>query len=329
MIIALLICAIDPSTGGEATTVNREPAELATNPSQKATPVLWDYTHGVFCPGYCYSLTSQYSLLASMLTSNGYALDTTKDGVDHVNLSAYKIVVICLGSNWYSAYTAAEADSLAAFVARGGSLLIMSENTACPNGNLAQVVSRFGMTVGLGDPQSCYSSFTANPTYASIFAGITPGNVCTAAPGAVGASSPSETIGWMGSPAGMAGRCVDNQGGVILVSDINLWDNDYMSYGSNNDELLLNVFAWLTNPPCNPTETEEAPAPVKKLTVSPNPAGDFLMVSLPSGITEATLCDITGAPVLQVRDGKNDIAGLKPGVYILRAGDRVRRLIKL
>ena len=208
-------------------------------------------------------------------------------------------------------------------------MLIQSENIGCPNSNLAQVVSRFGMSVGLGDPQSCYSSFTGNPTYASIFSGITPGNVCTAAPGAVGASSPSELIGWMGDYGGMAGRCVNNQGGVILISDINLWDNTYITYGSNNDELLLNVFAWLANPPCKPTETAEAPAPEKKFGVSPNPAEDFLMVSLPSGVDEAALYDISGTAVMRIGDGKNDIRHLRPGVYLLRAGKRVRRVIKL
>jgi len=326
--VILLICAIDLSTGGEATATAPENAGPVIPSGSKAGAVLWDYTHGIYCPSYCYSLTDKYSMLASLLSANGYTLDTTRAGVNNVNLDLYKIVVISLSCNWNSAYSAAEADSLAAFVTRGGSVLIMSENTGCPNANLAQVVSRFGMTVGLGDPQACYSSFTANPTYASIFTGITPGNVCTAAPGAVGASSPSELIGWMASYGGMAGRCVQGQGGVILIGDFNHWDNDRL-YNGDNDELALQVFSWLSSPPCKPTETEETPAPVKKLMVLPNPAGDFLMVTLPSGLEGATLYDITGAPVMRIRDGKNDLKDLRPGVYLLKAGDRVRRVIKL
>lgn len=327
--LVLLICLFDPTTGLEGAGSNQENPASPAPPSPKDVSVLWDYTHGVFCPGYCYDLTSQYSTLASILTSNGYALSTTSSGVDNMDLSPYRIVVINLASNWYSAYTASEADSLAAFVARGGSVLIQSENTGCPNGNLAQVVSRLGMSVGLGDPQECYSSFTSNPTYAQIFAGITPGGVCTAAPGAVGASAPSEIIGWMGGYGAMAGRCVDGQGGVILVSDINLWDNTYLSYGPNNDELLLNVFAWLSSPPCKPIGEGEAPSSPKRLVVSPNPVEDFLTVSFPNGISEAVLYDISGAPVVKIREGTNDLRGLRPGVYIMRVGQRTRRLVKI
>lgn len=72
------------------------------------------------------------------------------------------------------------------------------------------------------------------------------------------------------------------------------------------------------------------PAPrIKGLAVSPNPAGDFLTVTLLSGVSEAMLYDITGAPVMQVREGRNDLRELRAGVYLLRAGDRMRRLINL
>jgi len=325
--VILLLSAVDLTTGAEAAAP--EPAELANPTGSKAVSVLWDYTHGVYCPGYCYDLTDRYSALATLLTANGYALDTTRAGVDRINLSLYKIVVVNITCAWSSSYTAAEAESLRAFVERGGSLLIISENTGCPNGNLSQITSRFNFTVGLGDPQSCYSSFTTNPTYSSIFAGISPGNLCTDAPGAVSASSPSEAIGWMGSQVGAAGRCENGKGGVLLISDANHWDVNNLYDGTQNDLFALQVFAWLSNPPCKPTETEEAPAPAKNLAVSPNPAGEFLTVTLPNGINEAALYDISGSPVMRIRDGNNDIRPLRPGVYFLKAGQRVRRVIKL
>ncbi len=326
--IFLLMCAVDLTTGAEAVATTVAPAQPVAMPENKAGAVLWDYTHGPYCPGYCYTLEDRYVTFVSLMNANGYTFTTTA-GVNNIDLSPFRIIVINLPSNWNSAYTAAEAESLVAFVNRGGSLLIISENTSCPNGNLTQITNRFNFTVGLGNPQSCYSSFTSNPTYSSIFAGISSGNLCTDAPGAVGASSPSETIGWMGGPAGAAGRCESGKGGVLLISDANHWDINNLYDGTQNDQFALQVFAWLSSPPCNPTETEETPAPVKKLTVSPNPAGDFLMVSLPSGVSEATLYDITGAPVMKIKDGKNDLRDLKPGVYLLKAGDRVRRLIKL
>lgn len=326
--IILLICAIDLSTGKEAVDAAPKNPWPVIPSGSKAGAVLWDYTHDPFCPGYCYTLDDRYATFVSLMNANGYTFDTTRAGVNNVNLSAYRIVVINLTSNWNSAYTAAEAESLVAFVNRGGSLLIISENTACPNGNLTQITSRFNFTVGLGNPQSCYSSFTSNPTYSSIFAGISSGNLCTDAPGAVGASAPSETIGWMGSPAGAAGRCENGKGGVLLISDANHWDVNNLYDGTQNDLFALQVFAWLSNPPCTPTGTEEAPAPAKKLSVAPNPAGDAVMVSLPSGLDEATLYDISGAPVMKIKDGINDLRNLKPGVYLLRAGDKIRRVIK-
>jgi len=33
--------------------------------------------------------------------------------------------------------------------------------------------------------------------------------------------------------------------------------------------------------------------------------------------------------VMRIREGKNDLKDLRPGVYLLKAGDRVRRVIKL
>jgi len=333
MMLVLLLGLLDPATGEEVMADQTTPPATemflpASGP--KAGSILWDYTHGVFCVGYCYDLSDMYSKLATMLTSNGYSITTTAAGVNNVNLDLYDIVVICLPCNWNSAYSAAEADSLAAFVSRGGSLLVISENTACPNGNLTQVANRFNFSVGLGNPAACFSSFTANPVYSSIFVGVVPGNVCTAAPGSVGAAAPSELIGWRGAEGGVAGRCVQGQGGVILIGDANHWDSVRL-YNGDNDELALQTFAWLSAPPCAPTHenVDESPTLVRKLSVLPNPAGDFLMVTLPSGISEATLYDITGAPVLQVRDGKNDLRSLKPGVYLLVAGDRVRRVIKL
>lgn len=212
--------------------------------------------HGIFLN---YSLEGSYSTLRTILEAQGYTFTTTTAGVNNIDLSPYRIIVICLGSNWYSTYTADEAETLVAFVNRGSSLLIISENTACPNGNLTQITNRFNFTVGLGNPQSCYSSFSINPTYSSIFVGISSGNHCTDAPGAVGASAPSETIGWMGSPAGAAGRCESGKGGVLLISDANHWDINNLYDGTQNDLFALQVFAWLSSPPCSPTGTDEAP----------------------------------------------------------------------
>jgi len=51
--LILLLSAIDLTTGTEAVAAAPEPVELASPSGSKAVAVLWDYTHGVFCPGYC------------------------------------------------------------------------------------------------------------------------------------------------------------------------------------------------------------------------------------------------------------------------------------
>jgi len=301
------------------------PAQAGTREVMTGKKVLWDQTHG---PYLDYKLMGSYTTIYNDLVANGFTVDTTVIGVNNVNLNNYDIVVINLGSNWNSAYSAAEADSLLAFVNRGGSLLIQSENTGCPNGNLTQIANRFGMTVGTGACGDCFTSFTGNATYTPIFSGIA--SACGIATGSVGFAAPSEAIGWSSGVPLMVGRCEQNKGGVLLIGDINIWDNTYI--GNNNNRALgLNVFNWLSAPPCAPTylEAQEGAAlPGDVLRVSPNPARNILRVSLPAGSEAATLFNCLGAPVMSLGQGEADISGLSSGVYFLRAGGQVKRVVK-
>ena len=320
--IALLFCAIDLTTGQEAiSTRPAEPHEAQT--SDKAGAVLWDQTHGVYID---YRLMGSFSALYNLLISNGYTAETTVVGVNNLNLDVYRVVVLCLASNWNSAYSVAEADSLQAYVARGGSVLVMSDNTGCPNGNLTEVLNRFNMAAGLGTPGDCLSNSTTNPTYTPIFSGVS--SACGSAAGTIGASSPSELIAWASGVGMMAGRCQNGQGGVVLIWDINIWDNSDIG-GYNNATLALNTFNWLSNPPCSPTGSDEAPSrPESSLSVSPNPCAGYLDVILPSGCEAATLFNALGAPVMSLGQGEADISGLAGGVYFLRAGNQVKRVVK-
>ncbi len=318
-----VLAFVDMSTGLQATESHgADTSVVCRSYGGKAGAVLWDQTHGVYLE---YSLNGRFSSMRDTLMNHGYSFDTTVNGVNNESLDNYRIVVLNLGSNWNSAYTQEEADSVAAFVARGGSVLIQSENTGCPNSNLNLVVNTFEMSVGLGNPQTTMDSFSTNPTYSSMFTGVS--SVTTQAPGQVGASGQSEEIAWFGGAPGVVGRCESDHGGVVLVSDINLWDNTNIT-NADNATMLINVFDWLSDPPCAPTSAgEKNSSSTQTLLVSPVPASQFLRVVLPVGLDHAVLYNSAGAPVMKLHQGRVDISCLAPGVYFLKAGDQSRPVI--
>lgn len=108
--------------------------------------ILWDETHGVYIN---YEPSGDFSSLSSLLSGLGFTVTTTAAGVNNVNLASYNVVVVSLGSSWYSAYTPAEVSALNTFVQNGGGLLILSDNTACPNANIIPLAQQFGITLGV------------------------------------------------------------------------------------------------------------------------------------------------------------------------------------
>ena len=327
--ILCLLAAIDLTTGHEVSPFSVAPIATADHDASlegKAGAVLWDYTHVPYCPGACYTLEERYTQLVSILNGQGYTFTTTTGGVNNMDLSPFRIIVLCLGSAWNSPYSSVEADSLVAFVDRGGSLLVMGDNTGCPNANLTPVLTRFNMLSGTGACGDCFTSTTANPTYTAIFSGVS--QACGVATGSISASSPSEVIGWVSGVPLMAGRCETNKGGVLLIGDINQWENDYIG-NVNNLQFLVNTFDWLAWPPCLPTDAAESPEPRPSLRVSPNPVRDFLSLSFPPGTESTLLYNAAGVPVARLYAGNNDLRELPEGVYLLMVGDQTKRVVKV
>ncbi len=325
MILALL-ATVNLTTGQEVLPSSVAPIVSSENNASlngKAGAILWDYTHGIYLS---YNLDQWYSTLRSTLEGQGYSFTTTTGGIHNMNLSPFRIIVICLGSAWNSAYSSVEADSLVAFVDRGGSLLVMGDNTGCPNANLTPVLSRFNMLSGTGGCGDCFTSTTGNPTYTAIFSGVS--QACGVATGSISASSPSEVIGWVSGVPLMAGRCETNKGGVLLIGDINQWENAYIG-NVDNLQFLVNTFAWLSNPPCMPTDAAESPEYKPGLRISPNPVKDFLSLALPAGTESATLYNAAGIPVARLYAGNNDLRELPEGVYLLMVGDQTRRVVRV
>ena len=226
-----------PATGGE---VSQPPAPQGGAPA--SIGVLWDLTHGVY---YDYKPDGGYSQLVSRLGGTGCAISTTDAGLENTDLSAYRAIVICLGSAWSSAYTPGEVEVVRQFVNAGGGLLIMGDNADCPNGNINPVAQAFGITAGVSDllPYDLYfSNFSTHP----IFAGCS--SLYYRAAGGLTAAPPGQLAAWTGAGQGVVATSGFGSGRVVVLGDINFWENDYLSR-TDNLRFADNVFGWLTPVP--------------------------------------------------------------------------------
>ena len=88
--------------------------------------ILWDTHHGVY---FNYYPNGRYSTLRSLLVSKGHTVEVNASGILNLTLENYQVIVICLMSAWDSPYSTAEVSALKEFVAGGGGLLVMGDNT--------------------------------------------------------------------------------------------------------------------------------------------------------------------------------------------------------
>lgn len=234
---------VNPSTG-EVFAPASEAVELTPLlETDGGYDVLWDLTHGV---SLGYEPSNRYSSLASLLGSAGYTVHTTTSGVESVDLGNYAVLVVCLGSAWTTAYTAGEVAAIEEFVQNGGGLLVLGDNTDCPNANINPVAQEFGTTCGLSylSPPDLYIwDMDGHP----IFDGVS--EFYLRAAGELGVVSPSQEVAWTPSDGGEPVVSVAEAGAgrVVVVGDFNLWDNDYI-VNSQNQLLAENTFNWLAEP---------------------------------------------------------------------------------
>jgi hypothetical protein len=163
-----------------------------------------------------------------MLVDSGFTVDCCGTGVHTVDLSLYDIIVVAVTSNWYSVYTQEEADSLVSFynaghqravltgdcnfcdnsympnvdnnqfaynifewLSQGGGILIMGENTGCPNANVRPVSQALSMDNGVGALSTItFSNFAAHPVFNNV------SSIYYIAPGEISAVAPAAVIGW-------------------------------------------------------------------------------------------------------------------------------------
>ncbi len=221
--------------------------------------LLWVNTYGTYLS---YDLNGSFSGLRDTLLAHGHSIEQRTDHVDAIDLSPYDVVIVCLGSNWNGSFTASEAHALAQFVRQGKGLLIMSENNACPNGNLQALMDTFSFTAGGVDPGDVdMSNFTSEAPWANMFAGVSALHFDD--PGAV--TGPNWLIEYGGNYFAAA-QCfgAGPQGVPMIIGDINIWDNTNLNL-QNNKTFLLNVVSFLENAAqqCASLEVSEEPVPAE------------------------------------------------------------------
>jgi hypothetical protein len=240
-VLAILLCfplvapvaaqEIDLSTGLPAVSYPTVPPQGGPRDYE----VLWDLTHGVYLQ---YEPSGAFSNLVAMLNANSYNVTTTTSGIDNIDLSAYDVLVICMGSSWDSAYTPSEVAAAVDFVAGGGGILILGDNASVPVGNINPIAQAFGTTVGVLNisPSDLYfSNFIAH----EIFNGVS--QLYYRAAGELGYTDPSILAAWtdLDEPTvTLVDPCR-----VIVTGDMNCADNTYML--ADDATFLMNVFQCL------------------------------------------------------------------------------------
>jgi hypothetical protein len=253
----------DQTTGMQAT--NAPHSDLSSAAALAGGgQVLWDLTHGVLLG---YEPANYYTSLVTLLNGAGFTISTTNAGVNNINLSAYNILVVNLGSNWNDVYSATEVDAIKAFVFNGGGLLIMSDNPACPNANLLPVSQFFGSTSGVSYLSNVISNLLPHPTFAGVsqIQYNSGGEVTVAAPASLVAIDPGSK--------GAVSVASFGGGKVLVIGDINLWENGNLT-NANNQQFALNAFNWLARwLTASPTSGLTLPGGTSMVTVSVDSTG--------------------------------------------------------
>ncbi|MCK5172044.1 MAG: hypothetical protein KAR47_01550, partial [Planctomycetes bacterium] len=229
-----------------------------------AYSVLWDTSHGV---GYGHEPAEKFAPLVQALQSNDFTVTVTRGGFLTDDPGGYDVIVVCVGSAWYSSYTSAEVDRITDFVNSGGGLLIMSDNTYCPNHYVQPVASAFGVTVGASGriPGDLYlTEFADHP----LFDGIN--RIYMRAAGEVSAVLPSKEVAWQnGTEIALVTVGAYGNGRVVALGE-NAFLGSYLHI-EDNEQFSINVFQYLANPgdQCTAPDEPSEPEPVDGATGVP------------------------------------------------------------
>lgn len=200
--------------------------------------VLWDLTHGAYLG---YEPSDRYTSLVTALGAYGHFVATTVAGLLNVNLSQYDTLVLNVADTYDSAYTAAEAERVAGFVAAGGGLVIMGSHAEVYPSRLNPVATEFGTTLGGVDVGGTISNFIPHP----VFDGVS--SIWVVWGGQLTATAPSVTAAWDASDRGVVNIAEYYAGRMVAIGDISAWENIAIGE-ADNLRFATNVFDWVAHP---------------------------------------------------------------------------------
>jgi len=312
--------SIDLATGLAAD--NRQMTAVTSNTDiARQHAVLWDTTHGPYIYYHPYGI---WTTLVGMLADSGFTISLCSTGVHTVDLTEYDVIVIAVGSNWYSSYTQEEVDSLVSYynqynqrvlltgdmnfcdntyianadnipfsynifewLAESGGILIMGENPYVPNSNINPVANAFNMTAGWATIDSTdlhFTNFAPHP----IFDGIE--TVYYRLAGEVVATTPAEAIAWTDS----------NQPTIAVLDEFTAIVGDH-------------------------TRT----AGISRLTIKPNPFRQSAEIHGMNSAGTVHIFDVSGRLVVEQKE-KTIGSGLKDGVYFVQVDEyQTEKIVKL
>jgi hypothetical protein len=153
-----------------------------------------------------------------------------------VDLDRYSTIVIAMPSAIEQNYSSAEAQIIAQFVNRGGSLLILAEAPGFTN-RINEVTDYFGIDIG----QSLISESALHLEDHPIFDNVAEVSFLFGGGSLNVRNSQAQVIGSQNSMNAVA-VIEDLPGTVVVIGDSNLFDNRGLP---DNQQLALSLFRWL------------------------------------------------------------------------------------
>jgi serine/threonine protein kinase len=200
--------------------------------------ILWDLSHGPrqSDTGLSYDLDGMYSQLKTLLGEYDIVLVPNQVPLENVDLDRYSTIVIAMPSAIEQNYSSAEAQIIAQFVNRGGSLLILAEAPGFTN-RINEVTDYFGIDIG----QSLISESALHLEDHPIFDNVAEVSFLFGGGSLNVRNSQAQVIGSQNSMNAVA-VIEDLPGTVVVIGDSNLFDNRGLP---DNQQLALSLFRWL------------------------------------------------------------------------------------
>lgn len=214
------------------------PTEPEPTPTERPGLVLWDLSHGPreSETGVFYDLDGMYSQLNNLLEENDITLVPNHDPLEEIDLDRYSMIVIAMPSAIGQSYTPTEAEVIAQFINRGGSLLILAETPGFTN-RINELTNYLGIDVG----QSIISESPLILGDHPIFQNVDQVSFVFNGGSLSINNDQAQAIAWQDGLDAIA-AIEDHLGKVVVVGDSNLFDNRGLY---RNQQFVLNLFRWL------------------------------------------------------------------------------------